>query len=177
MMKKCICNVENEWLETATSLLQENHISPDHFANCVRLLLEKGRGKYRNIMLTGPANCGKTFLLNPLYIVFKTFTNPASTSFAWVGAETRHDLLLMLEGKLVHLPAPKSHYAKDIVFNRDTPVFCTTNTRSCLSGAVMLMRAGLEISVRSRSLTGHCWCFDQQNLIVSVTLSSDNFMQ
>ena len=43
--EKCICNVENEWLETATSLLQENHISPDHFANCVRLLLEKGRGK------------------------------------------------------------------------------------------------------------------------------------
>ena len=43
--EKCICNVENEWLETATSL-QENDISPDHFANCVRLLLEKGRGKY-----------------------------------------------------------------------------------------------------------------------------------
>ena len=94
MMKKCICNVENEWLETATSLLQKNHISPDHFANCVRLLLEKGRGKYRNIMLTGPANCGKTFLLNPLNIVFKTFTNPASTSFAWVGAETTEVIFL-----------------------------------------------------------------------------------
>ena len=150
---KCICNVENEWLETATSLLQENHISPDHFANCVRLLLEKGRGKYRNIMLTGPANCGKTFLLNPLNVVFKTFTNPASTSFAWVGAETAeviflndfrwsqqiiawHDLLLMLEGQLVHLPAPKSHYAKDIVFNLDTPVFCTTKH------PIVLVRSG-----------------------------------
>ena len=25
----------------------------------------------------------------------------------------------------MHLPAPKSHYAKDIVFNADTPVFAT----------------------------------------------------
>ncbi len=50
-------------------------------------LLHKGCGKYKNLMLTGPANCGKTFLLNPLNSIYKTFTNPASTSFAWVGAE------------------------------------------------------------------------------------------
>ena len=25
----------------------------------------------------------------------------------------------------MHLPAPKSHYAKDIVFNQDTPIFAT----------------------------------------------------
>ena len=31
----------------------------------------------------------------------------------------------MLEGQLVHLPAPKTHYARDIVFERDTPIFCT----------------------------------------------------
>lgn len=94
-------------------------------------------------MLTGPANCGKTFLLNPLNTIFKTFTNPASTSFAWVGAEQAevvflndfrwspqiiawHDFLLMLEGQLVHLPAPKSHFAKDTVFDSDTPIFATS---------------------------------------------------
>ena len=91
-------------------------------------------------MLTGPANCGKTFLLNLLNNIFNTFTNPASTSFAWVGAEKAevvflndfrcspqiiawHDLLLMLEGQLVHLPAPKCHFANDIVFDIDTPIF------------------------------------------------------
>ena len=36
-----------------------------------------------------------------------------------------HDLLLMLEGHLVHLPAPKTHFAKDICSQRDTPVFST----------------------------------------------------
>ena len=31
----------------------------------------------------------------------------------------------MLEGQVVHLPAPKTHYAEDIVFEKDTPIFCT----------------------------------------------------
>ena len=33
-----------------------------------------------------------------------------------------HDLLLMLDGQLVHFTAPKSHNAKEIVFKIDTPV-------------------------------------------------------
>ena len=37
-----------------------------------------------------------------------------------------HDLLLMLEGQLVHLPAPKSHFAKDTVFDSDTPILATS---------------------------------------------------
>ena len=31
----------------------------------------------------------------------------------------------MLEGQVVHLPVPKTHYAKDIVFEKDTPILCT----------------------------------------------------
>ena len=86
---------------------------------------------------------GKTFLLNPLNVVFKSFSNPATSTFAWVGAEKAeiiflndlrsnhqiiqwHDLILMLEGQPVHLPAPKSHFCKDLEFDADTPIFCTT---------------------------------------------------
>ena len=57
------------------------------FAAAIRELLEKGRGKYRNVMIVGPADCGKTFILNPLNELFQTFTNPATTSYAWVGSE------------------------------------------------------------------------------------------
>ena len=32
----------------------------------------------------------------------------------------------MLEGQLVHLLVPKTHYAKDIVFDKDTPIFSTS---------------------------------------------------
>ena len=104
--------------------------------------MDKGRGKYRNILVKGSANCGKTFLLNPLNVLYNTFSNPASSSSAWVGAESAeiiflndfrwspqvlawHDMLLLLEGQTVHLPAPKSHFAKDLVFDADTPIFCT----------------------------------------------------
>ena len=112
------------------------------FAEACKELLEKGRGKYRNIMIIGPANCGKTFLLNPLNTIYRTFSNPATSTFAWVGAEQSeviflndfrwspsilpwHDMLLLLEGQQVHLPAPKSYFARDPVFDSDAPVFCT----------------------------------------------------
>ena len=36
-----------------------------------------------------------------------------------------HDFLLLREGQFVHLAALKFHYAKDIVFNGDTPIFAT----------------------------------------------------
>ena len=60
----------------------------------VHELLDKGRGKYRNILVKGSANCGKTFLLNPLNVVYNTFSNPASSSFAWVGAASAEIIFL-----------------------------------------------------------------------------------
>ena len=93
-------------------------------------------------MIVGPANCGKSFLLKPLNVIFKTFSNPASTSFTLAGTEAAefiflndfrwspfviqwHDFLLLLEGQLVPLPVPKTHYTKGIVFQKDTPIFAT----------------------------------------------------
>lgn len=137
---KCVCN--GEWLACAEDTLLNNGVSKRNFGDAVKTLLEQGRGKYRNIMITGPANCGKTFLLDPLNKIYETFTNPATTTFAWVGADKAeviflndfrwtskiipwHDLLLLLEGQLVHLPAPKSHFAQDLILEKDTPIFCT----------------------------------------------------
>jgi len=126
----------------AIDILTRNGIDTDHFAESVRVLLEQGRGKYRNMYLKGPANCGKTFILNPINLIYNAFRNPATSTFAWIGAEQSdviflndfrwckqiipwHDLLLLLEGQLVHLPAPKSHYNKDITLQSDIPIFCT----------------------------------------------------
>ena len=47
------------------------------FTEAVRNLLEQGRGKFCNILIKGPANTGKTYLLNPLNTIYKSFTNPA----------------------------------------------------------------------------------------------------
>ena len=95
-------------------------LSKKDFLEAVKELLEKGRGKGRNILITGPANCGQTFILNPLTKIFKSFCNPTTGSFAWVGVEDKEliflndfrweksmihwsDMLLLLEGQLVHL--------------------------------------------------------------------------
>ena len=138
----CVDGCNGRWLSCAQEVLQNNDIHLERFADAVMLLLEKGSGKYRNLMIVGPANCAKTFILNPLATIFHTFCNPASGTFAWVGVQDAeciflndfrwspnvipwHDFLLMLEGHIVHLPAPKTHFAEDITFEKDTPIFAT----------------------------------------------------
>ena len=141
--QECSPGCNGQWIRCATEVLRNNNVKKGEFSRSVQELLEKGRGKYRNVMITGAANCGKTFMLKPLTLIYDTFSNPASGSFAWVGVQEKeciflndfrwsaqlipwHDLLLMLEGELVHLPAPKTHFSKDIQLLRDTPIFCTT---------------------------------------------------
>ena len=143
METACPESCEGLWLTSAKELLRKNSIHPYVFADAVRTLLEKGRGKYRNILIIGPANCGKTFILEPLSKIFSTFSNPATTSYAWIGVEHAEiilmndfrwsnelivwkDLLLLFEGQTVHFPAPKSQYLKDICLENDTPVFATS---------------------------------------------------
>ena len=55
-----------------------------------------------------------------------------------------HDFLLMLDGQLVHFPAPKSHNAKEIVFKIDTPVCISPKNNYCGPEVhLMTRRAGL----------------------------------
>ena len=130
------------WYCCAHQIIQRNGIEKSPFTKAVKDLIDKGRSKYRNIFIVGPANRGKTFMLNSLNKVFATFSKPATTTFAWVGAERAEcifqndfrwsaqiiqwdDLLLMLEGHPVHLPAPKTNYANDLIFDQGTPTFAT----------------------------------------------------
>ena len=72
LQNSCVENCKGQWLEMAENLIHRNGIDLIEFTSACKLLLEKGRGKYRNILLTGPANCGKTFILNPLNVIYKT---------------------------------------------------------------------------------------------------------
>jgi len=138
----CADGCDGKWLECALEVLTNNHVYPVSFSMALRALLEKGRGKYRNIMIVGPANCAKTFLLLPLKEIFRTFSNPSNDKYAWIGAENAEviflndfrwtpetiawkDLLLLLEGQEVHLPAPKNHFTNDLCIDSDTPIFAT----------------------------------------------------
>ena len=86
------CN--GRWLQYAKPLLIWDEVSVDIFTQAVRNLLKQGRGKFRNILIKGPANTGETFILNLLNVVFKAFDNPASSTFAWVRAEKQRSFFL-----------------------------------------------------------------------------------
>ena len=140
------CKIENcKWLMAAFNTLSNNNVQLIDFCQSIRLALEKGRGKKRNIMIVGPSNCGKTFMLKPLTNIFDCFSNPATGSFAWIGVEEKEviylndfrwsktiiawsDFLRLLEGDEVHFPAPKTHYTNDIKLSKEsiTPVFSTS---------------------------------------------------
>lgn len=142
----CVNGCDGTWILSAREVLESNHISPVIFAEALRELLEKGRGKYRNIMLIGPANCGKTFLLDPLREIYKCFLNPSNDKYAWVGADRKEviflndfrynqqmitwkDFLLLLEGHTVNLPAPKNHFSTDVSITSDIPIFATSSEK------------------------------------------------
>ena len=79
------CN--GRWIQLARETLSRNGLGLGEFSRAVVTLMTSGRGKHRNILITGPANCGKSFLLNPLQMIFRSFTNPAQNTFAWIGVE------------------------------------------------------------------------------------------
>ena len=71
----------------AKEVLKNNSINLYVYAEAISQCLKNGRQKQNNVMLVGPTNCGKSFLLDPLELIYKTFMNPSATSYAWVGLE------------------------------------------------------------------------------------------
>lgn len=66
----CVVGCSGQWLECAKQTLERNNYETAVLTEDVRLLLQMGREIYRNIHITGSANCGKSFILNPLTIVY-----------------------------------------------------------------------------------------------------------
>jgi len=91
---ECVLGCNELWYEKATEVLDNNHINRYVYAAALRDLMNLGRGKFRNILLVGPANTGKTFLLKPLESIFHSFVNPATDKYAWVGCESAEVILL-----------------------------------------------------------------------------------
>ena len=67
--------------------LQKDNVPNNEFSTAIISALEDVPGKGRNILIVGPANCGKTFILKPLQKIFHTSSNRSTSSFAWVGVK------------------------------------------------------------------------------------------
>ena len=115
------------------------------------------------------ANTGKTFILFALKCIYQPFCNPATGTFAWVGAEQAEiimlndfhwnpsiipwsDFLQLLEGDIVHLPAPKNFCSRDVEFTNDTPYFATTD-------APLVLIKGGSIDQANSQMMSVRWCF------------------
>lgn len=144
--KSSVDECGGRWLELARETLAKNNINETDFASSVFKLLEKGRGKHRNIMLVGKSNCAKTFMLLPLKKIYRCFTTPTKGTFNWVGAEKSEcvllndfrwcekvipwsDFLNLLEGEEIHIQVPKTHFSEDPVWSADTPIFATSKSK------------------------------------------------
>jgi len=166
---ECVMGCAGQWFEAALQGLANQEIMPSVFCGAVYEALSKGRGKFRNIYVHGSSNCGKSFILLPLKVIFNTFSNPATGSFAWIGAEQAKviflndfrwdpkliawaDLLQVLEGDVVHLPAPKTFCQRDLEFTADTPFFATAD-------APMVLICGGSVDRTSTEMMDVRWRF------------------
>ena len=73
---------------------KNNKLDAYVLAEAIGTLLKLDRGINRNILLVGSANCGKTFLLNPLTAIYDTLLNPSSRKYVFVGAESKELIFL-----------------------------------------------------------------------------------
>lgn len=163
----CCDGCEGRWLQAALQVLRNNGIAVPAFCQAINTALKKGRGKYQNIFIHGPANSGKTFILSPLKCIYHAFCNPATGTFAWMGAEEAEiiflnaiiawpDLLQALEGDTVHLPAPKNFCKRDLELSNDTPFFATSDAPLVLIKGGCVDRCNTEMmQVRWRFF--HFW--------------------
>ena len=164
---ECEPGCDGQWLQMAKEVLERNSIVRNDFAEAVRILFDKGALKVSQFVLERCLlNWAKTFLLNPLNTIYKTFSNPASKTFVWVGGEQSevvflnnfrwsakiiswHDFLMLLEGQTVHLTTPKTHYQQDILFHGEMPIFCTSKDElSYVRGGVVNDRETQMMKVR-----------------------------
>ena len=136
------------WLPAALEVLERNNIARAEWARIVTDNLKYGRGKGFNLMVVGPTNCAKTFMLMPLVDIFDTFTSPAQGKFNWVGAPKKELIMLndfrygnkgdqevmewgmflnLLDGSPVTIAQPKSHFASDADWRTIQPIFATAD--------------------------------------------------
>lgn len=139
----CTCETPMLWQTLANQVLQLNGIGIDTYTQAVLAAITLGRGKFRNILHIGGTNRAKSFLIQPLKLIYKAFNNPSRASFNWIGVDTSEvillndfrwgrdvlpweQVLLLLEGDIVKFPAPKNQYGSDIEMKVDTPIFATS---------------------------------------------------
>ena len=142
-LEKPCSSADCPWLAAALEVLQRNSIARAEWAEVVKATLQHGRGKGSNMMVVGPADSAKTFMLMPMVDIFDAFTSPAQGRFNLVGASTKEVIILddfrwnedvmewgmlinLLDGRRVTIPQRNS--PDPVIWSAIQPIFATANT-------------------------------------------------
>ena len=123
--------------------LINNDVNKFVFADSIRELVRKGRGKNPNLIITGSSIRGKTLILNIFDTTFDTFTNPSTDKRVFVCVENKDLMLLnnlqwppgiiswfnfsnLLKRQTIHLAAAKAYFAQNIILSGDKSIFATS---------------------------------------------------
>lgn len=136
--ESCFNGCEMAWYEKCAMELLHQSL---HFCWCYKGFTTKWKRKVLQYNDSWSRDCGKTFLLKRLKIIFRTFANPANAKYAWVDTDQTgvmvleyfrcsselilwKDLLLPLEGGYVKLPSPKIQFVMDVwIFSKFSKVW------------------------------------------------------
>ena len=91
---ECVDGCDGQWFDMAIQTIKRNRIEPVVLARAIWDLLQSGRKKHSNLMIVGPTNSGKTFLLQPLHDIFRVFATPANNKFAWTDIDKAEVIFL-----------------------------------------------------------------------------------
>lgn len=139
----CTCETPGRWAAAAEDVVQRNGYAEREIQRAIFHSLNLGRAKQRNLVLVGDTNRAKSFVMDPVELVFKCFTPPDTGSHQLAdiaGSEVLYlndfewDASLMpwgtaknlFEGKHVKIAVPKVEKgAKNYMFTEDSPILGT----------------------------------------------------
>ena len=139
------CTCDSQWAQAANYILNRNQVCVRSFCRAILHCLDVGAQKKSNLFISGPGNCGKTFLLLPLREIYKTFDIPSGGGTYRMSSiinteitlwqDVRYQdvkgfvswstLLNWLEGGAFSVALPQNTYQGDYKWTKKTPVFFT----------------------------------------------------
>ena len=140
----CSCGRPGEWKAMALDLLRLQQIPAFQFASAVVSAVETGASKGINIFLFGPTSSGKSWILDPLRLVFSCHLTPPRKSgfplqelpekeaILWQDFRVDEDvlpwgsLLLLFEGTQITIRRPRNEFTCDLDFTVTQPVFISS---------------------------------------------------
>ena len=94
ILSSCMDGCDMEWYIWSLYILQKNRINLYVYTDAIRDLLIHRSVEFRNAMIICAANCGKTFMLKPMQIIYHAFSNSVNDKYVYVSVDNAEVIIL-----------------------------------------------------------------------------------